>query len=793
MLNQPSPYHRSAANLRENGFNIMPVWPGKKIPGAWDGEKWGGLPGWAKYCNSQPPEFLHDKWEAWPEAGVCVAHGNIIGLDLDTDRQDVAEALHKAVTPPDVRRRGAKGWLGYYRPGEGLDGLTARVRWYDKDGGVVVEVLLHGTQSVLPPTIHPDTQKPYTWLTDESLESTDISELPVFSGTDMDALDREFTAIGLTRQAPRSSASYDYVSTPSDVHDLEKPWGRSVNDRSMEPAAIDQWWPALGLPKTRQRAGGAWESIASWRGSGSGRALQDRNPNLKITPSGIRDFGDDKPYTPLNLVVHARSCSVQDAGSWLAQFIRPEHRVSIQDMLNTGAETYHQSDDDRKPSEQFNADLPTLESLIAGGAAFPDVIDMSGGVLNEVYTHVRSAMRRDWPEAAFLVALNLSGICIGRNYATWTDLRSNLYTVVLAKSGWGKSSIYGPAIDLLIHAGLKEMIGAERIQSDSALINEISTHHEHKKIYFLDEFGHMLQRCNDKGAGGHQKKIVTEFTNLFSKANGFFAGSSYADGRDKGDMECPHLNIFGMATPGQFWDAFGSGAIEDGTLPRFSILDAVYRPKRKIMDATHIDAIGKSRDVLAPKIAKLASMKKARKGNLGGAPGSLPDVVRVMPSDEAMAAFLEIEDHAETVSIEAEISNPDRDLGGILARVAETAAKIALIYAVTHNPSNPKIEIGDMVAGRRLAWWFASVAIKGSMTHVSDTEHQAVQQKALEFIRTGKGGMRSKRDLTRKMRMKVRDLDDVTRTLMDAELIVQTSSTPINGGTPTIFFTAMKE
>jgi len=164
MLTNPSPYHQSAANLRENGYHPMPIAPGTKTPGQWQNDNWRPMSGWSKYCDTQPAEFIHDQWEKWPDAGICIAHGNAIGLDIDTDRKDVEEALHAAVTAPHVRRRGQKGWMGYYRPENGLDALTARVRWYDSEGAICVELLLHGTQSVLPPTIHPGTGNPYTWV-----------------------------------------------------------------------------------------------------------------------------------------------------------------------------------------------------------------------------------------------------------------------------------------------------------------------------------------------------------------------------------------------------------------------------------------------------------------------------------------------------------------------------------------------------------------------------------------------------------------------------------------------------
>ena len=306
-----SPYKSVAANLLENGYHPLPVMIGEKIPGIYQGDKWTPMPGWSKYCTQAPAPFVMDKWSDFPSAGVCIAHGKVIGLDVDTDRTDVHKAIASAAPPATVKRRGKKGYMAYYRP-QGLDALGARLRWYDGET-VACEILLHGTLSVLPPTIHPDTQKPYVWLTEDTLDNTDISDLPFLSVTDIDKIDAALSALGLSRKKERRVGQKDYERPCASAHDLEKPFGRSINDRAIEASAMDQWWPALDMPKSHQRGAGAWEAIPFWRPSGSGRPLMDRNPNLKSIPTGIVDFGANKSYTPVDVVMAARDCGFDAA------------------------------------------------------------------------------------------------------------------------------------------------------------------------------------------------------------------------------------------------------------------------------------------------------------------------------------------------------------------------------------------------------------------------------------------------------------------------------------------------
>ena len=188
---------------------------------------------------------------------------------------------------------------------------------------------MHGTQSVVPPTIHPDTGQPYHWLTPDTLEDTPLGDLPELPADPVARLDAELGKLGLTRENPngRARAAGIREPAPAGAHDLEKPRFRSMNDRAL--AALDRWFPALGLPKTRQRGAGSWEAVAAWRPSSSGRPLEKRGANLHASPSGIRDFGDGEPYTAIDLVIAARGCSFDGAVDWLEPFLDPEPRAEI--------------------------------------------------------------------------------------------------------------------------------------------------------------------------------------------------------------------------------------------------------------------------------------------------------------------------------------------------------------------------------------------------------------------------------------------------------------------------------
>jgi len=805
----PSPYHTVAANLRDNGFHAMPVRPGFKVPGDYHGQ-WGNLSGWAKYCDAMPPEFLHEKWEDWPDAGVCVAHGKAIGLDLDTDRKDVAKALSDAVALSHVRRRGQKGWMGYYRPGSGLDGLTARVRWYDpevfttgQDGtrhySPVVELLLHGTQSVLPPSIHPDTLKPYEWLTPDTLENCDISELPEFVGQDLDAMDRELKKIGLQRQTPRKVHNSEYERSAASDHDLEKPFGRSLNDRAMEPQALDQWWPALDMPKSRQRGPGAWEAVPYWRGSGSGRSIQERNPNLKATPGGIVDFGADRSYTPADVVMCARDCSFEAAAEWLGQYIRDEKGSEVEyPELNAGRkDVTHEKMPPENPkpapirdnwlatpvfsgTRSFDKIKPALvptkeeyEAMIpADPGEFPikDFAANCPGLLGELATFLDNASATATEAGGLAVALPILGAIMGKAYQTPTRLRTNIYSVAIGGSGTGKTSLVSPAKEVMRLSKVDGLIGQDRIASGSGLIKMLSG--GSARVCFLDEFGHMLQQVGGPGSGAHAKQIITEFTQLYSAANTLFTGTAYAT-QDSQQIDCPHLCLFGMATPDQFWSAFGSSSLEDGSIARYLVFP-IGKAAPKEPDVSFQEILVERMEHLMAAIARKIS------GNMG-----IPDICTAKIDDSAEGARQRL---ISTMSGCAEYAEREGVKGGpaILRRVAENAIKIALISAVGRDPDSPVINDHDFAIGHALARWSAGVMISNIASHISDNQHEKDMNAVERFVVAGCDGGRRWSDMLKRFRsIKARDMKEITETLeKEGTIAMRMIAREHGGGTP---------
>lgn len=750
MLGRASAYAAWAANYRESGHHALPIMPGAKIPGVLAEGRWSPMPGWSKHCEAMPAEALHDQWEDWEGAGVGVAHGTIIGLDLDTDRADLLEIVRKAVQPSPAQRRGRKGYMGYYRPGPGMKDEAGRIRWYDGETGeIVLELLMHGTQSVLPPTIHPDTGQPYVWLTPDTLADLKAEDLPLFTSGDLHALESRLDKIGVRRSKPRKVQPEDYEAAPRGAasragHDLEKSAFRSVNDRALEPDALDRWWPALGMLKSRKRGFGLWEAVPVWRGSSSGRAAQDRNPNLKASPQGIVDFGANEGYTPIDLVMRARACSNVEAFRWLKDFIRPEDGAAeiqmdpsapqaappaaprpaeaaplepeapeaAREALWVFAPSFgglRRERDLAPPPVPNAAEYERLIPREAGAFPIQNPASDCPGLLGALARYLDDASAVASEAGGLAAALPMLGALMGRAYETTTTLRTNVYTVALGESGAGKTALVNPAKELLALAQLDAFIGNDRIASGSGLLGMLEAG---AKISFLDEFGHMLKQISAPGAGVHANAIIREFTALYSGANVLFSGTAMATQEAK-KIDCPHLCLFGMATPDQFWRAFGSASLEDGSVARYLVCPIGNSVEK------NPDKSGQNDMADALKEIDRAIRGRASLGNLGR--------VKALPvpiCDEAERARLSLirtmsgcARHAQEAGV--------KGAPAILKRVAENAFKIALISAVGRDPASPQINAHDFDIGHALARWSATVMIGNIASHIADNQYEA--------------------------------------------------------------------
>jgi hypothetical protein len=321
-----SPYAAAANQLLARGYCAIPALPGTKMPGDYvrvgSRYTWRKMGQWTKRFIDAPPTPAEvDHWSNPNDnQGVCVvlgrASGDLVAVDIDSTDPALIAAVEAVLPVSPIAKFGKKGkTLFFHAPGF----QPVKLRRKDANGQArpVVEFLAEGNQTVLPPSWHPDTGRPYRYLTEQTLENTDIGELPLLPDDAVARVDAVLDSFGLMREA---TAAPRVPRQPRQPGEDESAF-RKMNDLALEH--LDAWVPALGLPRCCKKDGG-YKAVAYWRDSGLGpMPVEQRKLNLNIRFDGIKDFGPMLGYTAIDLIIAAGVApDPWQAFNWLAEIFQ---------------------------------------------------------------------------------------------------------------------------------------------------------------------------------------------------------------------------------------------------------------------------------------------------------------------------------------------------------------------------------------------------------------------------------------------------------------------------------------
>ncbi|MBT1516169.1 bifunctional DNA primase/polymerase [Bradyrhizobium sp. SRL28] len=362
-----SPFALTAPRLIAHGYSPLPI--GEWGPHDWnpkgkepskldvnrDGEpEWYRLKGWHVFCERQAHPKIIEHWSRWSGAGVGIAcgFGGLVAVDIDDDA--LIAPLLEVLPLVLVAKKGRKGLTAFFRATEPLPSRNYRTT--EKRG--LLDFLASGKQTVLPPSVHPDTGRPYEWTTERTLLNTPLADLPALTGTHASAIEGVLRRFGW------------------EAHERAQPRGEAVGRpvRSRDAAGVDRdfdlaaraarykWLPLLDLQRLRRVSGG-WRAVASFRQSGSGRRGK-RGLSLSIRDSGeIVDHGG-RGYNDVTLVAECLfDRDNTKAFVWLREQIG---WTDAPDPMPVVRATYH---DNRVSLEDATARLRTIT-----GPEFADTI-----------------------------------------------------------------------------------------------------------------------------------------------------------------------------------------------------------------------------------------------------------------------------------------------------------------------------------------------------------------------------------------------------------------------------------
>ena len=405
----------------------------------------------------------------------------------------------------------------------------------------------------------------------------------------------------------------------------------------------------------------------------------------------------------------------------------------------------------------------------------PDLMDVPGAI-GMFLEHCQRTAISPQPFLALAAGICLVGALAGRKYRTTTDLRTNFYAVGIADSGGGKDHARKQVRNCLFAANLTQYLGGSDIASGTAIRTAMERHPA--ALFMVDEFGDWMRSILGEKAQTHKAQIAAYLKELYSTAGTVWVGTEYADQSSKGnprkDIHSPHACVYGTSTPGQFWAAVAGGSLHDGLMARMLLfVSPVNYPDEQEPDlAEPAPALVEALQAIAAGPASHAA------GNIGSLMvyTSAPAAYTVPETPEAAEARRNLRRDQLAQQRRAEGTY----VTAIAGRLAENAMKLALVRAVSRDPSNPVIEAGDVAWGRAVAQHCVDTLLREASRHVADSDYEAKLNRALDYIR--RHGPISAREMFRKgWRLPERERDEILRSLVEGGLILQIDA----GGGPT--------
>lgn len=111
----------------------------------------------------------------------------LVAIDVDIEEVSLIRCVERAIGERVPVKRGKKGYTYFVRMDREV--RTHKIYWHrDDKKTAAIDVLAKGAQTVLPPSIHPDTQLPYTWVSGTPIDEVELATLPVYTPVLLDEI-----------------------------------------------------------------------------------------------------------------------------------------------------------------------------------------------------------------------------------------------------------------------------------------------------------------------------------------------------------------------------------------------------------------------------------------------------------------------------------------------------------------------------------------------------------------------------------------------------------------------------
>lgn len=717
------------AKLIDGGYRAIPIMPGTKRPGRYDGTQWGELSRWTELDAQQ----VHiDLWSKWPGCGVGILTGRVVAIDIDILEPQIAVEIGKVfqehLGQTDLMRIGKSPKALYlYRTDTPFQKISMHP----------IEVLGVGQQFVAY-AIHPETGKPYEWPFSGPHEIP-VDQLPLVTKEKVLAaceaaykvLPPNLRRRNLTTVMPdkETKVSNDgLVGTLAAVEDALK-YVRNP-DLSWDD------WNRIGMAIYCATEAKGFHVFDQWsRESGKYNQLETSQRWDHYSKSPPTRIGAGTLY-------------------FLAQqngWVPPPHL-------------------DLNPIKTVKVDLTGLEKMNKRVVVrstrenFPHEWFNSPSLVGRVTRWINATAQQPQPTFALMNTLCMFGAIFGRRYAmARINTRCNIFVIAVAKPGAGKDHSRQRVKELMTAAGLGPYICGDRFSSGIAILRTLFDFPS--RISHLDEMGLYLQSLTAKNAASHQRDIIKTLLEVYSSSSGVYHGQEYADSRDRQryDINQPNFNFFGTTTPRTLIPALTHDMVDNGTLsrillmPPFEDYPSPQIPEKSAIPEDLLDDIRQSAQVVPAGVGNFA--------NVQSVPNSAVVPITVEWEDTAFAEYSKVREWQ---------LNQSRGDDALWVRYTEISVKLAMIEAIARDPVSPIVTFEIFKMANDLARWSFYYTADLIVKEVSENEIEASHKRILNIIRkAGEDGMSTTQLAKTCQGMKARDRNEILQTLVESGDLVE--------------------
>jgi hypothetical protein len=605
----------------------------------------------------------------------------------------------------------------------------------------VFELRGKGGQDVLPPSIHPDTLEPYSWVVSpfefkDGIPTAPSALLAIWKNWGDFKPQFEAACPWLEKEI----VSYPPVTT--------RHVGRS------DSGIIDKFNDAYDVTEILEfngykRKGKRWLSPTSSSGI-PGVVVFDVDGKKRCFSHHASDpLNDGHAHDAFDLLVILGNAgnfanALESAASSLGIVLLPKQ---VEHFSEIDIEQLKANAKERKNVTKAAISTEFTPNLVLPVQKLQELSDWFSGLTDEPTPAISTAG-----------AVAFGSVLTGRMYrsteANWTAL----LMAVSGPSGVGKNYIKVGIERALIEAGLNALVAGDFYTHQAAVYSELRVKPCH--ICISDEFGENFLEAR-KNNNANKMTVFKSFKKAYSDSDHIYKSESYSkmSGKeiDTTPIVCPSLTLLGLTTPLQFYSEIKTSHIESGLINRFIVVNINKN-----------DKIQSVRGDYSPSPALIDWMKDVRRiGTITlQAFDKTPTFQVVKFAPEAMRLFDKAKRDQDIFSSRLEGEHMD----AMPARWRESSMRLATMLAACLDQKNPTIT-------EELALWAINYVFGYGMQTVSvlqegvgENDYQTQANAVLAFI-ASRNGVQDQ-ELSRKFRgLKRKDRVEILTHLQEAELI----------------------